>query len=54
MTNGILEFDGVLLPPKTFNRGHSEALSVYLANEFYFDRLTLNAGYDWKTSMGRC
>ena len=44
MTNGILEFDGVLLPPKTFNRGHSEALSVFLANEFYFDRLTLNAG----------
>tara|TARA_B100000674_G_scaffold220275_1_gene180514 strand:+ start:122 stop:1276 length:1155 start_codon:yes stop_codon:yes gene_type:complete len=44
MTNGILKFDGVLLPPKTFNRGHSEALSVYLANEFYFDRLTLNAG----------
>ena len=32
------------MPPKTFNRGHSEALSVYLANEFYFDRLTLNAG----------
>ena len=44
MVDGNLEFDGVLLPPKTFNRGHSEALSVYLANEFYFDSFTLNAG----------
>ena len=44
MTDGKLVFDDIQLPPKTFNRGHSEALSVYLSNEFYLDRLTLNVG----------